>query len=138
MVDFRNATVADRFTTAAAIKRLNSLLGLPADPYRQDWEIEVSDGARLPEFVDHYDQCPLNDDERFALMSLIVASAHDALDSQALDASLWDRIHNLLVRDADLHAYTIHYWCCSDASCDDECFTLTSRMRAVWRSAFGD
>lgn len=137
MVDFRTATVTDRFPTAAAIERLDSILGFSSDQYSQDWEIELADGTRLREFVELYHTGHLDNDERFTLMALIVASAHDAIDSQTLEADMWDRIHNLLVRDADLHAHTIHYWCCADATCENECFTLTPRMRAVWISAFG-
>lgn len=69
-------------------------------------------------------------------MALIVASAHDALDFHGLDAGLWRRIHDLLAADADIHARTIHYWCCADATRDDEYFTLSPRMREVWRAAF--
>jgi hypothetical protein len=55
MVDFRLTSVADRFPTAVAIQRLDSILGFSPDQYLQDWEIELSDGARLREFVDLYD-----------------------------------------------------------------------------------
>ena len=103
----------------------------------QDWEIEQSDGRRLMEFIDAYDTLVLDDDERFALMGLIVASSHDALDFYGLTNSQWRLVHDRLVADASLHASTIYYWCCVDATCDDECFTLTPRMRLVWNAAFG-
>lgn len=136
MVDFRTAVVVDRYPTAAAIERLDSILGFSPNNYSQDWDIELSDGTRLLEFVDLYDLGRLDEDERFTLMTLIVASADHALNSHGLDGELWDRIHNLLVKDAEIHADTVHYWCCAAATCDDECFTLTPRMRDVWTAAF--
>lgn len=137
MVDFRNATVPDCYVTAEATDYLDGVFGLQPDPQCQDWEIELSDGSRLGEFVDFYRSSRLSDDQRFALMALIVSSAHDALDLHCLDDRLWASVHDLLVADAGLHACTIHYWCCTDAADEDEYFTLTSRIRAVWKAAFG-
>ncbi|QDV42049.1 hypothetical protein Enr13x_18920 [Stieleria neptunia] len=74
----------DRFVVPNARKWLDGVFGFSADAYMQDWEIELSDGQRLREFVEAYDTLSLNEDERFALMALIVASAHDALDFHGL------------------------------------------------------
>lgn len=126
-----------RFATESAKERLNRVFGFSPEAYSQDWEIELSNGQRLSEFLEAYDSLNLDDDERFALMGLIVASAHDALDFYGLTGSQWRLVHDRLVNDAALHASTIYYWCCVDATCDNECFTLTSRMRCVWNDAFG-
>ena len=136
MADFRSASVPYRFATGAAISRLDAEFGFSPDQYSQDWEIEVADGRRLLEFVDAYSALSLDDDERFALMALIVASADDALEFHRLDGQLWNRVHDLLVADSPIHAHTIHYWCCPNAAGEDECFTLSPRMRDVWRAAF--
>ena len=135
MADFRDATVPDRWVGVPQSK-LESLFGFVADPYTQDWEHEHADASRIAEFVAAYDSPGLTDDERFALMALCISSAHDAFDSEALANTTWQRIHDLLVANRDLHAYTIHYWCCADATCEDEMFTLTPRMRDVWAAAF--
>jgi len=136
MAHFRTASPTDRFVVPAARERLNAHFGFMPDPRMQDWEIEFSDGARLREFIDSYITLDLDDDERFALMALIVASADDALDfDHALD-DLWPQIHKLLVSDRDIHASTIHYWCCPDAASTDEQFLITPRIRAVWDVAF--
>lgn len=137
MSDFRKVAVPDRYVTREATDHLEGVFGLERDPYCQDWEIELSDGSRLREFVDFYCSAELSDDERFALMALIVASAHDALDITGLDDGLWDVIHNLLVAGFEVHASMIHDWCCPEATNEDECFTLTPRMRAVWKASFG-
>ena len=136
MVDFRSASPTDRFVVPAARDRLNAQLGFTPDPRMQDWEIELSDGARLREFVDSYTTLDLNDDERFALMALIVASADDALDFDHPIDDLWPKIHELLIRDRDLHESTIHYWCCPDATSLEGQFLITPRIRSVWDAAF--
>ena len=127
---------SDRFATRAAHDRLDALFAFPHDPYRQDWEIELSDGSRLEEFFIAYESQELTEDERFALMALVVASAHDALDFHNLTDGQWQVVHELLVRDSHIHASTVYYWCCVDATTVDECFTLTRRMRDVWNAAF--
>ena len=135
MVGFKDASVPDRWFRIPQPK-LEALFGFVADPYTQDWEHEHADGSRVAEFAAAYDASALDDDERFALMALCISSAHDAFDSGTLADSTWQRIHDILVANRDLHAYTIHYWCCPDATCDDEMFTLTPRMRDVWTAAF--
>lgn len=124
-----------RHPTAAAIERLSAVFGFSLDAYSQDWDVELADGLRLQEFVSAYATLTMDDDERFTLMTLIVASAHDALDVHNMSESEWRPIHDLLTVDFSLHASTIYYWCCVDATCMDECFTLSPRMRAVWNDA---
>ena len=97
---------SDRFATRAAHDRLDGLFAFPHDPYRQDWEIELSDGSRLEEFFIAYESQELTEDERFALMALVVASAHDALDFHNLTDGQWQIVHELLVRDSHIHTFT--------------------------------
>ena len=97
---------SDRFATRAAHDRLDALFAFPHDPYRQDWEIELSDGSRLEEFFIAYESQELTEDERFALMALVVASAHDALDFHNLTDGQWQIVHELLVRDSHIHTFT--------------------------------
>ena len=125
-----------RYGTREAIDRLNKLLGFQYDCFEQDWEIERADAARLAEFVNIYRTETLNDDEQFTLMGLIIASSHDAFDFGHLTDELWRSIHHLLVTQSQLHASTIFDWCCVEATCSDECFTLTPLMRKVWVDAF--
>lgn len=127
-----------RHPTVAAMKRLDAIFGFSPDAYSQDWDVELADGTRLAEFVSTYANLTLDDDERFTLMTLIVASAHDALHFHDMGEAEWRPIHDLLVADFSLHASTIYYWCCVGATCVDECFTISPLMRAVWNDAMGD
>jgi hypothetical protein len=134
MVSFKDAVVPDRFVGAPAT--LDAMFGFDADPYSQDWELERADASRLTEFLAAYDTPALTDDDRFALMALCIASAHDAFDGGTLTDDQWSRVCSILIADCELHAFTIHDWCCPDATCDDEMHTLTPKMRDVWTAAF--
>jgi len=136
MASFLHASVPDRWIGTPECARLNALLSITVEPQCQDWQYIASDGLRLDDFVAAYRLPQLNDDDRFALMALVVSSAHDALDRGILNTELWSEIHRILVSDATLHCHTMLYWCVADATCDDEMFTLTPRMRAVWNAAF--
>ena len=138
MVDAKPHEPPVRHPTTAAIERLDSIFGFSPDAYSQDWDVELADGERLAEFVSTYSTVALDDDERFTLMTLIVASAHDALDFHEMGEAEWRPIHDLLIANFSLHACTIYYWCCVDATCMDECFTLSPLMRAAWNDAMAD
>jgi hypothetical protein len=99
-----------RFPTAKAIDRLNRELRLPAIGGEQDWEIELADANRVEEFCAHLTSVDLNDDERFALLSLIVASAQDRL--KVIGAGSWlDRVLATLGEYPDLISPIASYWC---------------------------
>jgi hypothetical protein len=126
-----------RFPTGAAIARLTTDLGLA--PAGQDWELEAADPRRVGEFLDRYDAGGLDDDERFALMSLIIAS-FDELLASGRDKSLQDRIVEHLSREFDVLNALVQYWALPDAT-DEEAaengFGFTPVARQVMRSKYG-
>lgn len=88
-------------------------LSLPTENWMQDWPLEVADGTRLREFVDYYCRVDIDDDIRFAVMELVLASFDGACsESMTLE---WPRIRDLLRQRPQLHAYTIYEWACWDA-----------------------
>jgi len=123
----------DRWVMPDSSARLSSLLGLAHDPFMQDWELQCADALRIGEFLDLYEQGRLNDDDRFALMALIVASFDDWLSDGRADEAMSERIRRLLAVDFSLHEATIHYWCLSDESDPDNLFIVTPFMREIWR-----
>src|SRR5688572_661051 len=125
-----------RYPTAAAIERLTDLLRLP--PGDQDWEIEIADARRVGEFLDAYEREPLDDDERFALMALIVASYDELLMDGHEDQQQWNRVRRHLVERFDLHEYTVQYWSLPDEDDDpDRIFQVTPRARKIMQTMFG-
>lgn len=124
--------VPGRYPTAAAIRRINSLLGISEDQYGQDWEFEMSDASRLHEYLDIYENQLTNDDERFSLMAMIV----DAYEHSDLDPDMWSRIRGHLKAEFHVHQYTVLYWCVMEEEFYDKevgnWWDITPRMRELW------
>lgn len=98
----------------------------------QDWEIECADAERLDEFLSLYERGGLSDDDRFALMALIVSSLDDWLRTGGADKAVLRRVRRHLLADFSLHAWTIHYWCLSGESDPHNLFHATPFMREIW------
>lgn len=122
-----------RYPQRKSIDKLSQRLNLATDPYMQDWEVELADGTRASEFVAAYDAADLDDDDRFALMALVIASVDDAIDQGFDIAKTWSRVVQLLRRDGRLHASTMKYWSCGDDPDPDHQFSVTPFIRPVWR-----
>jgi hypothetical protein len=124
-----------RWITPESQENLSSLLALPDDICGQDWDLECADAGRVEEFLDVYERHVLNDDDRFALMALIVASLDDYLFSGATGEALLQRVRQHLVADYSLHKATITYWSLPEESDNDNLFHITPLMREVMRVA---
>ena len=98
-----------RFVTTPARERLAALLRLPNDPSMQDWEWVVADPERIEEFLSVYEEALLDDDERFALMEILIQSFEDSARDLAADPA-WKRLLALLERNLDVHRYSVWYW----------------------------
>lgn len=133
MPDASDRQFNERFITSESVRRLNARLCIAENPFSQDWEIENSDSGRIEEFLTLYEQLDLNDDDRFALMALIVASFDDCLLEDKATDSVKKRVREYLVRDWKLHNSTIHYWCVEGESDPEFMFRTTAFMRDVWR-----
>jgi len=124
--------INERWVTGDSVSRLTSLLGLSVHPHMQDWEHESADAHRLGEFLDLYELGGLSNDNRFALMALIVSSFDDWLSESGADEAVLQRIQGHLVADFTLHETTIHYWCLWDEADPDNVFRATQFMREIW------
>lgn len=98
-----------RFPTSEARESLSSRLGVPYTSEMQDWEWEVSDSARIPEFMDLYKSNKLTDDESFSLMEVIVQSFAE-LDKDLTENTLWQETLEIISGGLDIHIYTVWYW----------------------------
>lgn len=128
-----------RYPTGAAIDRLSADLGLT---YRgQDWELLAADPHRVIEFLDYYDTRELNDDERFTLMSLIIASFDERLSTTGQDDVLQERIVARLTARFDLFNYLVQYWALPDEPDEDMAdgvFHFTPIARPIMQAQYGD
>lgn len=119
------------YLTKEAIKNLNKKLSLPIlSPYSQDWEYEQADSSRVQEFMTYYENSVLTNNEKFALMALIVSSYDDYLSEGNTTESVWINISNYLIKDFKLHKNTIIYWAQEDNEIED-CFAVTPLMREI-------
>ena len=121
-----------RYPTRTALVHLTELLHLRLDGYVQDWEVELADASRLGEFLEWYDDAQLDDDDRFLLMGMIVASLDDAASAGAEVGSFLARTEHLLRRDGSLHATTLSYWARGDDPDPEHQFALTPVIRPIW------
>jgi hypothetical protein len=119
-----------RFPTAAAVDSLARRFGLPNDPSMQDWPWEVADAARLDEFLAAYESGDLSDDERFALMEIILQSFEDLAASTGFDAR-WDRALDTIDRNVDLHAQSVWYWSVLGNDDREEQWLVTPHLRSI-------
>ena len=122
-----------RHPTGAAIERLSVELGLAE--ISQDWELEAADSDRVLEFLNYYDTQLLNDDERFTLMSLIVASFDEVLSGNTV---MRDQIAVRLNARFDLLNSLVQEWAMPDRAETESCFNFTPIAREVMRSNYGD
>jgi hypothetical protein len=89
--------------------------------------------SRVKELLDRYvrDQATLRDDEKVALMDVIIASYDLALADCEVADGTWERLRDVLRADLALHAPTIARWCAPSASSPEEMFPCSHRMRGL-------
>ena len=131
--------VPSKFATAIiprARARISHLTSVENAPWMQDWPVEVADAKRVGEFLHIYKTEVLDNEEKRALMALIICSFDE--DSKE-DEGNWNQLQQILVAEAKLHAGLIVYWSCvvegEDGNWhfepDEHCFHITPRMRTV-------
>ena len=122
-----------RHPIRAAIDRLAARFDLANESWMQDWEVHVADPARLDAFLDTYEQEPLTDDERFVLMEVIIQSLEDS-DLDIPSSAAWARAKRCLLKDFEIHAYTIWHWGPFDDPTSTD-WRITPLMQGVYSEA---
>ena len=120
------------------MRKLTERFGLVDYPGMQDWELEASDFSRVPELLAGYEDPTLNDDDRFALMALIVASIDAGVHLGEPAEALWREASRLLRRDARLHATTLSYWSLLEETDPENAFPMLPSRPVEAHEAFGD
>ncbi len=118
-----------------ARQSLAARFGLPYHDGMQDWEYEVADAVRFPEFLQAYRHPSLSDSERESLMEMLVQCVEDRLGAvpEQPPESLpeWQSVAGLLRQRASLHAATIDYWSCLEEPDLSLCFAVSAPMRSL-------
>ena len=119
-----------RFVTAEVQRALAERLGFYWNGAEQDSDLIMSDPGRIAEFINIYKNDKLDDDQKFALMELIVSSFDDLADSETLEKNqLWLECKTILQTEFWLHVKTIHYWSAVEYKSD---FFISKYIRPVW------
>jgi hypothetical protein len=124
--------VEPRWESGASIEKLSARFALPNDPQMQDWAVMVADPDLIDRLLDSYADPAFDDDDRFTLMSLLVACLDEAKSQERDIDRQWARTADLLSAHATLHAYTLSYWSLGEDPDPDHCFHITPEMRGVW------
>ena len=127
-----------RWITPDACRRVEREFGLPYGVHHQDWEHIVSDASVAREFIERYDRSDPDADYRFALAAVAIDSADQAMNNGTLTDDTIHRLRRILIDDGELLRNLIYYWCVFDAETDEEYFTITPFIRAVWNEISGD
>ncbi|BFT70082.1 hypothetical protein [Paenibacillus sp. P36] len=123
-----------KYVTREAIESLVKKLSLPKlEPFTQDWEYEVADDTRIDEFLSCYESLTLNEEEKFALMIVIIGSLNDAIEKEDVSDSIMRKAKELLLKDIAIHTNTILYWSLESEDLED-CFAITPFIRCVKES----
>src|SRR5262245_38062475 len=99
-----------RWVTREAADKLRDLFDLPPDDsaFQHGWEIMCPFGERTEAFLAHYETASdLTDDDRFALMAMIVCSLDDRIARTGGDPRLAERLSKQLAADFGLHEWTV-------------------------------
>lgn len=127
--------IPPRWQTRASIEKLSVMFSLRTDPYMQDWDIEAADPGIVDKLVDAYSDPSLTEDDRFALMCLILGSLN-AAKHEGRDISVWwSRVAKILTENTQVHAYTMAYWACGEDPDPDHQFLITPEIRNMRREA---
>lgn len=123
-----------RYIHRTIAKQLTDELSLGGSGQEQDWEVELSDGDRVEEFIAKYHSGQRADDRDFALVSLIVASFDNRLADRLYESegeyrevfdrcgsktdlvytqdeiAIWKKIRAILNSNLSLYNQIIQYW----------------------------
>lgn len=98
-------------------KILADRFGLPYSGDMQDWELEVADPARIPDFLREFDVLPGDTMDCWA--ELLMASFDDAVNLGTFSSTDWERYAELLSRDRERYRGLLEYWSQGGVKPDD-------------------
>lgn len=115
-----------------AIEKLSKRLNFPFTGVEQDWAVEFADPKRLNEFIKYYQEEGLNQDEKIALMALILSSYNDLLDMQdKIQLEFGDQIKKMIIGGAVDFSELINYWSLEDETETEMLFKITPFVRQI-------
>ena len=82
-----------------------------------------------------YYQKEIDDDKKFALMEIIIQALTEQNEENL--KRYWQIVRQFLIKNFDIHQYSIFYWCCFDNENLEDCWQITPYMRTLWKERNG-
>jgi hypothetical protein len=112
-IEFRKGPIMDyvQRPSLRAMVKLNRVLGIPPLPEGRDWTLENCEASWLPVFIEAYTAYCEDDDERHAVMLLILFAYFHRLEpgDAGHNEELWARICRLIRMNRELHRTTVEF-----------------------------
>ena len=122
-----------RHATNEAQKSIAGKFGIYWDDQMQDWDLVMADPSWIPQLLNAYLKGNFTDDEKFAIMELMIASFDDLVASEVLTTNEhWHSCKSILRTEYWLHISTILYWSVPDKQDLDEAFPISKYIRPIW------
>lgn len=122
-----------RYSNSASEKKLSERLGIHWSNDMQDWDLIVSDYGRISDFLKVYQNELKDDDDKFALMQLIISSFDDGISSaDSQELKNWNICKTILTKECYLHYSIIEYWSLLDNEIENT-FSITPFIREIWK-----
>ncbi|MBS9766826.1 MAG: hypothetical protein KGV44_04725 [Flavobacteriaceae bacterium] len=120
-----------RCDTAKAIDELAHFFNYPNDERMQDWEYEVANSEHLQNYLDYYTKST-DDDVKFCLVEMALQALEETEKEKR--ETYWKQLKTIIIKNIDIHEYTLHYWCSFDYSDKElsECWEITPMLRNLW------
>lgn len=119
-----------RCGTQKAIKELVANYDYPYADWMQDWPYEIAESIEIDNYFQHYDE-QTDEDKKFSIMKMLIQSLTDIENQNDFDKN-WKRLKKRILKDFEIHEYTIFYWCCFDIETDD-IWKISPYMRELWK-----
>ncbi|WP_298417498.1 hypothetical protein [uncultured Kordia sp.] len=110
---------------------LATLFNYKINEHDQDWTYIIAEPTRIDEYISAYGTTVINEDTKFSLLEMIIQSLTDQATEELIQEK-WKEIKPLLIKDFELHKYTIFYWCCWDNEDINDCWRVTPLFREFW------
>lgn len=114
-----------------AVDLISQKLKLPVTGTEQDWDIELADPTRIDEFITLFKQdSSLDNEQKYTLMALILASYEDALQEGNPLNDTWEYVKKTLKNDLT-YSDLVEYWSLPTETDEDNFFGLTPFIRSL-------
>ncbi len=115
------------FLEQKAINSLNEKLGLNPSGSEQDWELELSEPARIVEYLELYNEGGLTIHERRALIALLFSALDTIFESGRPPEKILDAAEKIILREHFILTDILEYWVADEL--DD--FHVSQYLRGI-------